>query len=67
MVRHTGYQRETFNTSVHAGLLKELRHLAVDEGRAINVLLEEAVRDLMVKRGRAHLIPEDSVQETLFK
>jgi hypothetical protein len=45
--------REKFATQMDADLLAELRTLAKAEGRQLQVLLEDAVRDLLdAKRGR---------------
>jgi hypothetical protein len=43
--------REVFSTRVDPELIKQLKHLAVDEKKAINELLEEAIRMLLVDRG----------------
>ncbi|MBF0456520.1 MAG: ribbon-helix-helix domain-containing protein [Nitrospirae bacterium] len=36
-------QRETFSTRLNPELLKKLRYLAVEEGKKLNELIEEAV------------------------
>lgn len=59
-------RRITFNTSIHHGLLKAIKHLAADESSKMNILLEEAIRDLLIKRNRSDLIPSDNVQKRLF-
>ena len=42
-------ERKVFSTRLDQDLIKELKHLAVDEGRALNDLLEEAIQDLLKK------------------
>ena len=42
-------ERKVFSTRLDQDLIKELKHLAVDEGRALNDLLEEAIRALLKK------------------
>ncbi|MEJ2363874.1 MAG: ribbon-helix-helix protein, CopG family [Deltaproteobacteria bacterium] len=40
-------ERKVFSTRLDQDLIKELKHLAVDEGRALNDLLEEAIAALL--------------------
>ena len=42
-------ERKVFSTRLDQNLIKELKHLAVDEGRALNDLLEEAIEALLKK------------------
>jgi len=42
-------ERKVFSTRLDQDLIKELKHLAVDEGRALNDLLEEAIQNLLKK------------------
>ncbi len=42
-------KRKPYGLSLDTDLMKELRHLAVDEDRNVNDVLEEAMRDLLVK------------------
>jgi predicted transcriptional regulator len=42
-------ERKVFSTRLDQDLIKELKHLAVDEGRALNDLLEEAIQALLKK------------------
>ena len=42
-------ERKVFSTRLDQDLIKELKHLAVDEGRALNDLLEEAIQDFLKK------------------
>lgn len=42
-------ERKVFSTRLDQDVIKELKHLAVDEGRALNDLLEEAIQDLLKK------------------
>lgn len=44
-------KREVFSTRVNPELIKQLKHLAVDEEKAINELLEEAIAILLKDRG----------------
>ena len=50
-------QRKMFATRLNEDLLKALKHLAVEQGRRLNDLLEEAMRDLLKKYGRP--VPEE--------
>ena len=49
--------RKMFATPLDQDLLKELKHLAVEQNRRLNDLLEEAMRDLLRKYGRP--VPEE--------
>ena len=40
------------NTTVNSDLLKSLRILAATEGKRMNQLLEEAIKDLLKKRDK---------------
>lgn len=42
-------KREVFSTRLDPYLVKKLKHLAVDEGRKLNELLEEAISLLLAK------------------
>ncbi len=42
--------REKFATQVNADILAALRHIAQAEGRQLQVLIEEALSDLIEKR-----------------
>ena len=42
-------ERKVFSTRLDQDLIKKLKHLAVDEGRALNDLLEEAIQALLKK------------------
>ena len=42
-------ERKVFSTRLDQDLIKELKHLAVDEDRALNDLLEEAIQALLKK------------------
>ncbi len=55
-------KRKMFSTSLDEDLLKELKHLAVEQNRRLNDLLEEAMRDLLRKYGRE--VPEEGEEET---
>jgi hypothetical protein len=41
--------RKTYAVSFNRALMLELQHLALDEDRFVNELLEEAARDLLKK------------------
>ncbi len=41
--------RKTYSHSLDQNLMKEIKHLAVDEDRNVNDMLEEAMRDLVKK------------------
>jgi metal-responsive CopG/Arc/MetJ family transcriptional regulator len=41
--------RKMFGIRLPDSLMKEIKHLAVDEGKPMNELVEEALRDLMKK------------------
>ena len=42
-------QKKNYGLRLDQGLMRELSHLAVDEDRWVNELVEEAVRDLLKK------------------
>ncbi len=42
-------ERKVFSTRLDQDLIKKLKYLAVDEGRALNDLLEEAIQALLKK------------------
>ena len=42
-------KRKNYNTTLKADLIKKLKILAVEEDKRANDLLEEAIRDLLVK------------------
>jgi predicted transcriptional regulator len=44
-------KREIFSTRINPDFVKQLKHLAVDRGRPLNDLLEEAIALLL--KGRA--------------
>jgi len=46
--KETG-KRKTYGLSLEQGLMKEVKHLAVDEDRNVNDVIEEAMRDLVKK------------------
>ncbi len=45
--------RETFATQVNSEILAALRNLAKSEGRQIQSLVDEALADLLEKRGQS--------------
>lgn len=42
-------KRIPYNTTINAGLLKQLKFLAVEKNKRHNDLLEEAIRDIIKK------------------
>ncbi len=62
-------ESQKFATQVDARLLIELRQLANDEGRKIQSLVEEALRDLVAKRRAMHPRPTvmSMVRETIVE
>jgi len=42
-------EKKIFSTRIDEDPIKELKHLAVDTGRSLGNLLEEAIRDLLKK------------------
>ena len=42
-------EKKIFSTRVDEDRIKELKHLAVDTGRSLGNLLEEAIQDLLKK------------------
>ncbi len=49
MVEREKGKRKSYGLSLDPDLMKEVRHLAVDEDRNVNDLLEEAMKDLLKK------------------
>jgi ribosomal protein L13 len=45
-------KRIHYNTTLDVELLKQLKFLSVEENKRHNELLEEAIRDLLKKRGK---------------
>jgi predicted transcriptional regulator len=41
--------KKVFSTRLDEDLIKRLKHLSVDTGKAVFALLEEAIRDLLKK------------------
>jgi hypothetical protein len=46
----TAQTREKFATQVNSEILRAVRHIAQNEGRQLQVLIEEALVDLIEKR-----------------
>jgi len=42
-------EKKVFSTRIDDGVLKKLKHLAVDEDKSLGELLEEAIEDLLKK------------------
>ena len=49
MAREQADAKKNYGLRLDQGLMKELNHLAVDEDRWLNDLVEEAIRDLLKK------------------
>lgn len=49
MAPHTTTSKKNYGLRLNPGLMKDLAHLAVDEDKWVNELVEEAVRDLLKK------------------
>jgi hypothetical protein len=49
MAREKAAPKKTYGLRLDQALMKDLAHLAVDEDRWLNELIEEAVRDLLKK------------------
>ena len=49
MAEKPSSRRKTYGMSLDLTLMKEVKHLAVDEDRNVNDVLEEAMRDLLKK------------------
>ena len=49
MARDKAAPKKNYGLRLDQGVMKELAHLAVDEDRWLNELIEEAVRDLLKK------------------
>jgi hypothetical protein len=49
MAREKVESKKNYGLRLDQGVMKELAHLAVDEDRWLNELVEEAVRDLLKK------------------
>lgn len=49
MAEKAGGKRKTYGLSLDQELMKEVKHLAVDEDRNVNEMLEEAMRELLKK------------------
>ena len=45
-------ERKSYNTTIRADLMKQVKLLAVEEDRRQNDLLEEAIKDLLKKYDR---------------
>ena len=49
MARDKADTKKNYGLRLDQGLMKDLNHLAVDEDRWLNELVEEAIRDLLRK------------------
>jgi len=46
-------KREVFSTRINSELLKKIRHLAVDEHKPLNQLLEESIEMMLQSRKKS--------------
>ena len=53
-------QREAFSTRLQPQLIRQLKHIAADEGCSLNDLLEEAIGLLIEKRRSAQPMGQES-------
>ena len=60
MPRKDAPKRETYSVRLQPGVIKTLRHLALDEQKPLSELLEQAIVDLLAKYGRK--VPIDDKQ-----
>ena len=49
MAREKAEPKKNYGLRLDQGMMKELAHLAIDEDRWLNEMIEEAVRDLLKK------------------
>lgn len=49
--KHSGPTRKLFGIRMDQAIMLEIQHLALDQDRYVNELLEEAARDLLKKYG----------------
>jgi len=52
MARKDMPERQTYSVRLQETVLDSLKHLAVDEHRPLSALLEEAIRDILLKYHR---------------
>ena len=45
-------EKKIFSTRVNEDRIKDLKHLAVDTGKSLGTLLEEAIQELLKKYGK---------------
>lgn len=45
----TEAQKKNFGVRLNQELMRQLSHVAIDEGKRVNMLIEEAIRDLLKK------------------
>jgi hypothetical protein len=50
----TAQAREKFATQVNSEILRSVRHIAQNEGRQLQALVDEALSDLIEKRKQSH-------------
>ena len=43
------FARKSFGFRLDVELVKRLKHVALDKGKAVNVVMEEAIRELLKK------------------
>lgn len=58
MIDKPSGKRKTYSLSFDQALMRELKHLAVDEDCNVNDLLEEAARDVLKKHKKKGILPK---------
>jgi predicted transcriptional regulator len=51
-------ERKMFSNRIDEDIVKELKHLAIDENKPLGILLEEAIRDLLKKYDKKPIKPK---------
>jgi hypothetical protein len=64
MKARDGATRATYSVRLNPGLLKLLKHIAVDENRSVGELLEEGIRAVIKKRKIAisHMVDQKGMK-----
>ena len=61
MPKKNTLERKTYSVRLRPEILSRLRHFAIDEHASMSDLLEEAIKDLLAKRGGFRL--REEIQE----
>lgn len=57
----TETERQQTGFRLRSDLVRALRHLAIDTGKPVNVVIEEALEDYLQKKGyKSPLLPENT-------